>query len=881
MPIEPGASLGPYRVVAPLGAGGMGEVWRARDDRLGRDVAIKVLLDRHASDRGHQARFEAETRAVAALSHPNVVALYDVGHEGDSFYAVMELLEGESLGSRLSRGPVSVRRAAEIAIQVANGLAAAHARGLVHRDLKPENVFLARDGRARILDFGLARATATFEAEDGSPAPRTQPGIAVGTVGYMAPEQVRGLAADSRADLFALGAVLYEMLTGRRAFDRESAVQTMSAILEAEPADPAPTLGLPPELLRIVRRCLEKSPEARFQSARDLAFALEAFTRPSFASGLEAAALPAPRPPRRTAVLAATLTAFAAGALGGAFLARPRDAAPPGSVSRLVTDLPGVEREPALSPDGSVLAFVSPAAGNPDVWVQRVGGRNATNLTADSPDDDGEPAFSPDGNRLAFRSGRAGGGIFLMGATGESVRRVTDFGFSPAFSPDGRLLAFVTERVGDPRLRNQTSALWVVDVATGVRRRLFDGDAVQPSFSPGGRRIVFWGLRASLSRRDLFTVPADGLAPGEEPIALTDDDALDWAPVWLPDGTVVFLSDRGGVPNLWRVRVDETTGRPRSTPIPEPLPATEIASVTASRDGSRLAWASLTASRVVERQRFDPVGGRPLDEAVGVFSTSRRLHQIAASPDGSWSVLRTGGAVDDLVVVPSTGSVRWLTDDPARDRAPSVSPDGTRIAFQSDREGAYAIFTIGVDGSGLARLPAPVTGSLTFPRWSPDGHRISFVKDDAAYVLPIATGSGTPALERLPAPGPRLWFLPRSWSPDGRLLAGDVTGPGDTPLGPAVLDLRSGAFERPAEAGREPAFLDADRLLWLDAGRVVVYDRRARASRVIVSAGSLSPVTAFALSGDRRWLWTLRARDEGDVWLSERSRVGRAGTSPP
>ena len=273
-----GTKLGPYEIVSPLGAGGMGEVYRARDTRLGREVAIKVLPAQFASDPDRLCRFEREARAVAAFSHPNVITLYDVGaHEGAP-YLVTELLQGESLRERLEGGALSVRKALEIAAQIAQGLGAAHESGIVHRDLKPENVFVTNDGHVKILDFGIAKLT---HADAGPPATTltspqsTEPGAVMGTVGYLSPEQLRGLSADHRTDIFSLGCVLYEMLSGRRAFGKESAADTLSAILHEDP--PPPPGSVPAKIAVMVARCLEKRPEDRFSSARDLALMLEGF----------------------------------------------------------------------------------------------------------------------------------------------------------------------------------------------------------------------------------------------------------------------------------------------------------------------------------------------------------------------------------------------------------------------------------------------------------------------------------------------------------------------------------------------------------------------------------------------------------------------------
>lgn len=281
--IEGGSRLGPYEVLAALGSGGMGEVYRGRDTRLSRDVAIKVLPDRLAQDADALARFEREAKAVAALSHPNILAIHDFGADKGISYAVMELLEGETLRQRLSAADLPVRKALEIALQIAQGLAAAHERGVVHRDLKPENIFLTRDGVVKILDFGLAKPMAGRAVSEGQSAiptvAPTVPGVILGTVGYMSPEQVRGEEVDHRSDIFSFGAILYELLTGQRAFRRESEIETMMAILREEPPEISRAAAVSIELAEIVGHCLEKSPDERYQSARDLAFALRVVER--------------------------------------------------------------------------------------------------------------------------------------------------------------------------------------------------------------------------------------------------------------------------------------------------------------------------------------------------------------------------------------------------------------------------------------------------------------------------------------------------------------------------------------------------------------------------------------------------------------------------
>jgi serine/threonine protein kinase len=326
---EVGKTISYYRIVERLGEGGMGIVYRARDVRLDRDVAIKFLPAHLNEDASALARFEREAKAIAALSHPNILGIFDVGKADGIAYAVTELLEGETLRAQLADGALPVRKAIDYAAQIAQGLAAAHDKGITHRDLKPENLFVAADGRIKILDFGLAKQAHSEAAASTSKSPTlgtlTDPGIIVGTLAYMAPEQARGHTVDPRADLFAFGAVLYEMLTGRPAFRRETASDTMAAILKEDPpelavADPK----IPAALVRLVQHCLEKNPAARYQSARDIAFALEVLMESgSSVSGAKAAAVPARRWIRWLAAAAIALVLLAAGIFAGRRLAGP------------------------------------------------------------------------------------------------------------------------------------------------------------------------------------------------------------------------------------------------------------------------------------------------------------------------------------------------------------------------------------------------------------------------------------------------------------------------------------------------------------------------------------------------------------------------------
>jgi hypothetical protein len=381
MALSAGTRLGPYEIQSQLGAGGMGEVYRARDTRLGRDVAIKVLPESFAKDADRLRRFELEARAVATLNHPNILAIHDIGEPGGHPYLVSELLEGHSLREVLSSGTLSVRRAVEYGTEIAEGLAAAHDKGIIHRDLKPENIFITNDGRAKILDFGLAKLMKPEDSAGGSAARETvpidtTPGLILGTAGYMAPEQVKGESADARTDIFALGAILYEMLSGKRAFRKDTAAETMTAILNEEPAELTAT-GKPiaPVLERIVRRCLEKKPLQRFQSARDLAFNLEGISDTSASAATRVAtATDSVRGSRKwmLGVAAAVLVFVAGGALEWVY--QRRIGVPPQPVYHQQTFERGLIYAARFAPDGRTIYYSPSWNGQPvQVYSKELG----------------------------------------------------------------------------------------------------------------------------------------------------------------------------------------------------------------------------------------------------------------------------------------------------------------------------------------------------------------------------------------------------------------------------------------------------------------------------------------------------------------------------
>ena len=557
MPLSAGTRLGPYEILAPLGAGGMGEVYRARDTRLGREVALKILPAEMANDPSRRQRFELEARAVAALNHPNIVAVYDVG-EG---YIVSELVDGES-----SRGKkFALRKTLDIAVQLAGGLAAAHAAGIVHRDLKPDNILLTRDGRVKILDFGLAKVRGgpkAVAAATETLTVHTEPGIVMGTVGYMSPEQVRGAEADHRSDIFSFGLILYELLAGNRAFTGDTSVETMTAILKNEPPDLPETV--PAGVRQIVAHCLEKDAANRFESARDLSFALAALSQGSGATGI--AARPAARKRLRMALAAFAILAI--GIAAGWAIRRPAAAQ---RWNGVLLGGPELSTNPRLSPDGHWVAFIAKDADDVmQVWVMKPESGNRIMLTHRR--DRGyvqQFSWSPDGSRIYYdRWYDQPKGVYSVPVLGGEEQTILESGWSPEALPDGSLLigqinpqhqlqlfrywldtgksraypvimsidvpsarAFPDGRralVAGTRIGQEADTnlrLYVIDLESG-RTRALDADLGESLFSQvngavmhDGKSAVFASTHGGLTR--ILSIPVDGSAPAQPLFTLT------------------------------------------------------------------------------------------------------------------------------------------------------------------------------------------------------------------------------------------------------------------------------------------------------------------------------------------------------------------------
>ncbi|HKM86772.1 MAG TPA: protein kinase [Terriglobales bacterium] len=718
MSLTSGTKLGPYEIHALVGAGGMGEVYRARDTRLGRDVALKILPESFAREPDRLRRFEQEARAVAALNHPNILAVFDIGQQNGSPFLVSELLEGESLRVALDGGALPQRKTIEYGVQIAHGLAAAHEKGIVHRDLKPENIFVTKDERIKILDFGLAKLAQQAGSDDVTlSSPHTAVGVVMGTAGYMAPEQVRGEAADPRTDIFAFGAVLYEMFSGVRAFHRDTTAETMTAVLKDDPpelSDPAHFVS--PALERIVRRCLEKNPEQRFQSARDLSFALSALSGTETSGMARAVAVPRRKPLLLWVSVAAALVAVAAVTW---FVARRPVPTTRMQFAMAVPDEMSISHM-ALSRDGSILVFVSPEESSalPMLFVQRVGSPNVT---------------------------------LLPGTQGASY---------PFWSPDGASVGFFA----NGRLQKMT-------ISGGTPQVLAPALAGRGG-SWGSKGVIIYAPDAN-SPLQRINADGTGMAPVTQGIRTAEDQTHRW-PLFLPDGNH-FLFWAGNFGNL---KDDRLSGIYLSSLEGKDRKLVALCHSSFGYDAHNLFYAD--EQRQLVSIAFDAsaatVSGSTtvVANAIG-FQPSTYWSAFAVAQSGTLIYNTSVGAAESaLTWMDRSGKELGHIGDPAIMDNPTLSPDGSRVALDISDEKAVNvdIWIESTTGAGNSRFtfdPAEEVAAV----WSRDGGMLAYRLGDAngssVYLKP-ATGLER---ERKRFTIPRSSMddiVPNSWSADDQQI---------------------------------------------------------------------------------------------------------------
>jgi Tol biopolymer transport system component len=743
--MQPGARLGPYEVIEAIGAGGMGEVWRARDTRLGRDVAIKILPPHVAAQPERRHRFEREARAVASLNHPNICALYDIGSERGVDYLVMELLDGKPV-----KGPLPLERALAVALEIAAALEAAHGKGVVHRDLKPGNILVTRSG-AKLLDFGLAKTAppAGVEAATISEV-LTAEGVVMGTAPYMAPEQLRGEEADARTDIFAFGLVLYEMLTGRRAFAAATSAELIASILDRDP-EPVTRLapGTPPLLERILRRCIAKDPRDRWQSAGDVRAALQWVV-----DGLgAAAAAPAPRRSWKW---------VAAGAIGvwlAVFAAlRLRAPAPDTQIIRFSFPASAVRAlggdMPSVSPDGRHIVYGSrDENGREMLYLRSLASGSAAPIEGSQ--DAGYHFWSPGGDSIAWfqedrlvRRPLAGGALQAM-----FVAQSYWAGLGATWSAEGTILLAPENRIALHRLPEAGGAMTPVTALDQGKR---ENSHRFPSLLPDGRRFLYTVRSAALEHNALYVGSLDG-KPAQRLMTLRSNAQY-------AAGRILFVRDG----NLMAQPFDAGSATLQGEPslIAENVhhvPPSSYAAFSASADGRALCWrgAGFPTSRLYWYDR----GGARLS-AIG---PPGQYSEPKLSPDGRRILLsqpeRRGGNRDIWMIEVASGVLSRFTFHAANEWGPEWSSDGRRVLFGSDREGPMKMFEKPVAGIGEEKL-VPTTG-YAFPRgWSRDGRWILYNAGPQVLQL-LPTGGGEPVT--LSRPG--FVAVLAAFSPDSRLVA--------------------------------------------------------------------------------------------------------------
>lgn len=816
-----GRTIQHYEILEELGRGGMGVVYKARDVRLNRFVAIKLLSPQKLADPDRRQRFIQEARAVSALNHPNIVTVYEINRHEDADFIAMEFVAGRTLEGVVSGRPLPLSDILSYSVQIASALAAAHAAAIVHRDLKPGNVMVTADGRVKVLDFGLAKLgapvidetqdTLTFLIPDRF---ITSEGFVVGTAAYMSPEQAEGRRVDARSDIFSFGALLYEMATGRRAFEGDSAAGIMAAVLrdDPEPVRKAAS-GLPAELERIIHRCLRKDPARRPQHVDDILLDLEELKQQYDSGWIRSASVSSAilrrfrqAAPRWPSALAIALAAGVGGWLAASlFSPRPSEEL---AAELLLTRLSGAggeeARSPQWSPDGRWVVFSSDSEGSWDIWKQPAGGGEAIRLTG-PPQNERAPAWSPDGRTIAFSSDAGDGGILLIPESGGSSTRLTSFGAGPAFSPDGRLVAF-----------HQNGDIYVIPANGGEPRAVVTGTSGAPHvvWSPDSRRILYWDR----TQTDLFVALVENPEPERLHLVPLGDEVGGLS--WSADGRwlVYARGPFGGNKDLWRVRLDPETGRPRETPRRLTLSAADAGDCAFSPDGAQVAYAVRRVERHLWRLDRDPATGL----TTGLGSRLTREGQLnyypAVSPDGEllvwtshasgrgqlyyrrlaegrarkltrdWqsSVREVGAAIvpNGAVAFSSTleGSFQlWrlaspesvslrLTDveQPAKDSLPAASPDGRMLAFYSNRAGNWDIWSLLLDPPAAPRQLTDWPGNEIYPAFSADARTIAFVADKSGTPdIWMMGAAGENARAFLEHPAEEAW---PAWSPDGRFL---------------------------------------------------------------------------------------------------------------
>jgi Tol biopolymer transport system component len=887
MRFDPGSRLGPYEIIAPLGAGGMGEVYRARDPRLGREVALKVLPGEFSADPARRARFEQEARAAAALNHPNIVGLYDVGAEGGVSYFVGELVAGETLTDVIQRGPVPVRKLLDIAVQVADGMAAAHAARITHRDLKPANIMITPEGRVKILDFGLAKQTAipTSSPDDTMTVQQTTPGMILGTVHYMSPEQARGEPADHRSDQFSFGLILYEMATGRKAFDKPQTIQTMSAILTDEP--PPIETRVPEPLRWAIDRCLAKEPAERYESTSDLYRDLRSIRdHLSTISSAVQAAVPLPaqrRRPRWPLAVAVALALAVAGAIATLYLAGPRL---PDQAAYRFTPFAfgqGGQSSPVWSPDGKAVAYAARPGMDTDpsqVFVRYLDAPTPAQVTHIA--EQASPiAWAPDGKRILFESERAPAGIWSVSSVGGEPEpfMALSKGFAATVSPDLQAVAFVA--LGDDGLYS----VWISSPPGAPRQKylpdpvasksLFNGTRLR--FSPDGKHLLIL-LKNDKGHDEAWLMPYPPNPSKPSKLVFPGLYSFNGTPSfgWMPDSRHIVLSYQpinGGSAQLW---LADTSTNER---LALTSATTGRLSPAVSPDGRKIVFSEPAGNYDVVSVDLEHATGRrliatELSESMPAWAAKRAFLTYVTFRNGPMEIWLQAPDGTDRPLVTSRDfppdTTQWFI-------APALSPEADRVVYQrTDREGHSHLWMSAVSGGAPVQVTNDTAAVEVSGSWSSDGTWFVYLafRNGKLDLLKVkTTGQATPILVK-----PGVQSNIPSWSP-----AGDSILCGNELLSPDGAVVRSLGGHHT----RNYVFSQDGKLLYGlrgEGARELLFsvDVASGLEKVIGDVGKdfapqddFFPGLRFSLAPDGKSFAYAAGRIKNNLWLMEGWAAGR------